>query len=109
MANRSNEMGLPRRRVASAMTTRRRAGNDSDTRQARAVSRERPLTPSAFNTAPGACMYRGCMAPRSMKRRLYSNVPFWSAGDRNDPFRRAEIAPTQSLRINTEKSANGNG
>ena len=76
VANRSIEMGLPRRRVASAMTTRRRAGNDSDARRARAVSRERPSTPSAFNTAPGACSYKGGMAPRSMKRRLCSNAPF---------------------------------
>ena len=76
VANRSNEMGLPRQRVASAITTRRKAGNDSDARRARAVSRERPSTPSAFNTAPGACRYRGGMAPRSMKRRLCSNATF---------------------------------
>ena len=76
VANRSSEMGLPRRRVASAMTTHSRAGNDSDTRRVRAVSRERPSTPSAVNTAPVAYRHRGCMAPRCMERRLCSNAPF---------------------------------
>ena len=70
VANMSNEMGLPRRRVASAMTTRSKAGNYSDVRRALAVSRE----PSAFNTAPGACRYSCCMAPRFMKRLLCSNA-----------------------------------
>ena len=33
-----------------------------------------------------------------MKRRLCS-AAFWSAGERNDPFRRAAIAPKQSQRV----------
>ena len=76
VANRSSEMGIPRLRVASAMATRRRAGNDLDTRRARAVSRGRLSAPSAVKTAPGAYRHRGGMAPRSMKRRLCSNAPF---------------------------------
>ena len=89
-------------RIASSVTTRRRAIVDSDVHPPCAGSGARGRQSPPPSLSPPECADTAAVqAPKSMKSLLCSRVMFCSADERNDPFRRAEIAPEQSMLIST--------
>ena len=88
---RSNEAAKQQHRLRHHDASKGACRLGPDARRARAVARE-IVNPLAFIVTPGMCRNSCGAAPKSMKRQLCSRSMFCSAGERNDPPCRAEIA-----------------